>query len=161
VHGAAAASEQLLSALEARKQQIGQLELAAAAAAYYSLGDSLAGREVIHFVDNSAAVAGLAKSYSSKPDSARIIHAFQAVAVSLKCHVHFQWVASEANVADLPSRGHFDFLEQELGSSDVGFKLPSVSEWLSVDEAATEAGVQSGPPHKKRGGRRGGAASSH
>ena len=65
---------------------------------------------LIHWIDNTAALAGIAKGYSSKLDSARIIHAFHSLGVVLQAEVYFEYVASEANVADLPSRGDFDFL---------------------------------------------------
>ena len=40
---------------------VGQLELLAAVAVYYSLAAELRGREVIHFIDNSGAMACLIK----------------------------------------------------------------------------------------------------
>ena len=46
----------------------------------------------------------LIKGYSGSPDSARIVHSFQALAMRLGCKVWFEHVRSEANVADLPSR---------------------------------------------------------
>ena len=57
-----------------------------------------------------------------------------------------------------PSRGQFEFLEQELGSSGIEFMLPPVTDWLSADEAAAHAGLE--PVPKRRGGRRGSAAPS-
>eukprot|EP00964_Phaeocystis_antarctica_P004889 scaffold2650_cov66-Phaeocystis_antarctica.AAC.1 len=46
-------------------------------------------RDVIHFIDNTAAVAGIAKGFSAKPDSARIIHAYHALNVQIGAQVHF------------------------------------------------------------------------
>ena len=43
-----------------------------------------------HFIDNTAAVAGIAKGYSAKPDSARIIHAYHALNVRMKVQAHFE-----------------------------------------------------------------------
>ena len=55
---------EVMGELEARKQQIGQLNLLAAIVAYYSMTPYLAQREVMHFIDNTAAVAGIAKGFS-------------------------------------------------------------------------------------------------
>lgn len=67
---------------------------------------------MIHLIDSTAAVAGIAKGYSTKPGSARIIHAYHALNVRMKALVHFEWVKSEANIADLPTRGKFELLRE-------------------------------------------------
>ena len=112
----------------------------------------------MHWIDNTAALAGIAKGYSSKPDSARIIHAFHALGVKLDVDTHFEYVASEANVADLPSRGEFEFLEHNLGSTLVPLTIPPLDTWLSPEQAvAHTASATSVPP--KRGGKRARASS--
>ena len=151
VHGALAVSDALLSELEARRQQVGQLELLAAVAAYYSMAPWLERRKVLHFIDNTAAACGIAKGYSAKCDSARIIHTYHALNVPLQAQVHFEWVKSEANIADLPSRGHFELLH-DFGSRPIELKIPPISDWLSPAEAARAAGGGFG---RERGGRRG------
>ena len=66
-----------MRAFVARKQYICQLELLGAVAVYYSPPQVFAGRQVIHFIDNAAALAGLAKNASSAEDSAnKVIHSF-------------------------------------------------------------------------------------
>ena len=87
-----------------RKQQIGQVELVGAVAPYLSLPAELAGRRVIHFIDNTSALAALAKGYSGVPDSAHIVHVFHAWAAAASASVWFEYVRSKANIADLPSR---------------------------------------------------------
>ena len=151
VHGYSIASPELLAELEARKQQIGQLELLAAAAAYFSLCTWLSNRNVLHFIDNTAAVAGIAKGYSTKPDSARIIHAYHALNVRMKAQVHVEWVKSEANIADLPTRGKFDLL-REYASTEIKLMVPPISDWLTPDE--TVAHISARPFGKERGGKR-------
>ena len=151
VHGALACGPEVIAELEARKQQIGQLELLGAVAPYFSLAPYLKGRRVIHWIDNTAALAGIAKGYSSKPDSARIIHSFHALGLSVQADVHFEYVASEANVADLPSRGEFEFLTTNLGSTLVPLRIPPLSNWLSPEDAAAHARPTS---PKTRGGKR-------
>ena len=148
VHAAMVVPTAVMHQLEVRKQQIGQLELLAAIVAYYSMTPYLAEREVIHFIDNTAAVAGIAKGFSAKPDSARIIHAYHALNVRIGAQVYFEWVKSEANIADLPSRGHFDLLN-EFGSRVVSIVIPPISDWPLPDEAGINAAA---PP--KRGGAR-------
>ena len=62
-----------------RKRYIGQLELLAAVAVYYSVPHLLRGEAVLHYVDNTSAVAALVKGCSQKPDSAHILHALWAL----------------------------------------------------------------------------------
>jgi hypothetical protein len=102
-----------------RKQYIGQLELLAAVAVYYSLPE-LKGRRVVHWIDNTSAIAALVKGYSGSPDSVRILHAFAAFSLGLDTSSWFLWVPSKANIADLPLRNDFALLE-ELGSVEVPF----------------------------------------
>ena len=87
-----------------RRQQIGQVELLGAVAPYLSLPDLLRGRDIIHFVDNTSAVAALTKGFSRVPDSARIVHAFHAWCAGARARVWFEYVASDANPSDTPSR---------------------------------------------------------
>jgi len=154
VHGAWLVSYELLAELEARRQQVGQLELLAAVAAYYTMATALRSRDVLHFIDNTAAVAGIAKGFSAKPDSARIIHTYHALNVKIQAQVHFEWVKSEDNIADLPSRGELGLLE-EFGSRDIGLMIPPISDWLSPEEAEMHASHAGGDTATTRGGRRG------
>ena len=93
---------------------------------YYSLAADLRGWEVIHFIDNSGAMGCLIKDYSSDVDSARLVHAFWGLACALEIDVWFEFVYSEANVADWPSRGDCSFLVDTLGSVAVPTVLPAV-----------------------------------
>ena len=86
-----------------RKQQIGQVELVGAYTPYASAPiEAFRGRRVIHWVDNSSAVAALAKGYSSAIDSARIVQAVHATLAGLGADVWFEYVRTDANVADEP-----------------------------------------------------------
>ena len=116
-----------------RTGDIGQLELLAAVAVYYSLAAELRGREVIHFIDNSGAMACLIKDYSSDVDSARLVHAFWGLACALEIDVWFEFVYSEANVADWPSRGWLSFAT-ELGAVVVEpLRLPQSDAWAFAE----------------------------
>ena len=71
---------------------------------YLSCPELLAGREVIHWIDNTSALAALSKGYSGVPDSAHLVHVFHAWAACSGTMVWFEYVMSEANPADEPSR---------------------------------------------------------
>ena len=103
-HGAADVEAGLMRHLMRRQQQIGQVELVGAVAPYLSLPHILAGRRVIHWIDNTSALAALAKGYSGVPDSAHLVHVFHAWAAAAGTAVWFEYVPSAANPADEPSR---------------------------------------------------------
>ena len=131
-HTHCVASEEVIGKFKARKQYIGQLELYAALIAYTTFKRELQGRKVIHWIDNTGALAALIKGYSSVPDSAQIVHAFHSLNLGLKCKVWFEYVFTKANIADLPSRKDFKLLN-ELGSIEKDVVLPSL---VSFDDDA-------------------------
>ena len=115
-----------------RKQQVGQLEVLAGVAPYMSCPGQLRGRDVIHFIDNTGALFGLTKGYYGEVDGARLVHAFHATTAAIDSNVWFEWVASVANIADLPSRGEFDKL-LEMGAVRVPCVIPSIGgDWEAV-----------------------------
>ena len=67
------------------------LELIWAVVPYLSLPRVLAGRQVIHFVHNTSAVAALVKGYSkaTDSDSGYIVNAFHALNVGLRIQTYF------------------------------------------------------------------------
>jgi hypothetical protein len=137
-----------------REQYIGQLELLGAVAVYYTLPHLLRGRHVVHYIDNASAMAALVKGYSGAPDSARIIHSFWALATGLRVVPWFEWVASDANVADWPSRGDCKFAEAELRSEWCETELPDIDVWGSVEEALARASAVSADDEARRPSRR-------
>jgi hypothetical protein len=48
----------------------------------WSEPERFAGRDVIHFVDNTSAIYCMIKNYSKSPDSARTVHCIHAVFVA-------------------------------------------------------------------------------
>lgn len=62
---------------------------------------------MIFWIDNLAAKYGLQKAYSKVEDSGRIINAFKVLQAKLCLSIHFEYVPSHQNLADLPSRGAF------------------------------------------------------
>ena len=130
-----------------KETYIGQLDILAAICAYTSLPGKLRDAEIIHWIDNTSALASLVRGYSSKPDSATLVNAFHALNVGLRSNVWFEYVPSKANISDLPSRDDFDALIRELGRTGkpiehVECVLPAVDgdDWASFLSAALGAG---------------------
>jgi hypothetical protein len=135
MHSSLVVPSSFMVGLDPRRQYIGQLELLGAVAVYYSLPAVMIGRQVLHFVDNTSALFGLIKGYSSVSDSSRIVHAFWALATGLQCEVWFEYVPSEANIADSPSRGDTSHVEATYASVACPTLLPPITAWQSVDAA--------------------------
>ena len=110
-----AAGSDVLSAWLERQQYVGQLEVLAAVAVYTTFPEVVRGRDVVHFIDNAGALYALMNGSSSDVDSARLVHTFHALAVPLATRVWVAYVASKANLADLPSRREFALL-QSMGA---------------------------------------------
>ena len=132
--------EVLRQLVPGKKSYIGQLESLAGAAFYYTYSaELLRGRQIYHWIDNLAAVAGLAKGYSGKADTARIVNSFNVRQAFLKFRVWWEWIPTHQNIADLPSR--WTSLDLVLGSSveilpgifsiSIPFVLPPFESWLS------------------------------
>ena len=106
----------IIASWAAREQYITQLEALAPLVAALSRPNQLRGRDVICFVDNTGALFGLGKGDCKDADCARMIHIFHALCLALDISVWFEYVASGANLADLPSRGDRQLLT-EMGST--------------------------------------------
>ena len=104
--------------------------------AYTSRPGQFRDRDVIHFIDNAGALAILAKGYSKDEDCGRMTHFYHAIAAALQSRVWFEYVASGANIADLPSRGEFAKL-RELGSVEFKIVWPDLGKsWSASFESA-------------------------
>ena len=75
----------------------------------------------------------------------------------LRSRVHFEYVESKANVADLPSRQSFELLLSELGSTPVPFDLFDAATWSGPLRAFLSRASQgaSDKERRKRKRRRG------
>ena len=143
-----------------KKTYIGQLESLAAAFVLETLpADRLQGRSAIFWIDNLSAKYGLQKGYSRVEDSGRIINSFKIKQASLQLRSWFEYVPSEQNVADLPSRGAFDrmfeVIDAVMGAEWICFTysavLPKFSTWLApLASIPKRARTRSG----SRGGKR-------
>ena len=93
-------------------------------------------------------------------DSGRIINAFKVMQAELHLDIHFEYVPSEQNLADLPSRGAFEKMFQVIRAAtgkDLvrgknlhyhDFVLPSFESWRSPLSMSTMT-------RKRRSGSRG------
>ena len=69
-HSSLVVGADIMCLLAQREQYVGQLEVMAGVAAYTSLPEQLHGRDVIHFINNTGALFGMAKGYSGDDDLA-------------------------------------------------------------------------------------------
>ena len=102
--GSAPVSDELKEALVGRRQQIEQGEIIGTVAPYLSVPRLLAGRDVLHWVDDTSAIAAMTTGYSSRPGSARLVHALHAWCAATRTSIWLEYVPSAANAADEPSR---------------------------------------------------------
>ena len=84
------------------------------------------------------ALAALCKGYSRAPDSARLVHAFHAWNAAARARVWFEYVPTDANPSDEPSRvpATWDTLLRPAGgpvSNPTPVRFPPLS---SVDDPA-------------------------
>jgi len=93
-----------MEALVHRRQQIGQVEIIGAMAPYLSCPGVLASVPAIHWIDNTSACAAVTKGYSGACDSARLVHALHAWMAGAGARVWFEYVPTDANPSDEPSR---------------------------------------------------------
>ena len=117
---------------QAKKTYIMQGEGVGALAPLLSLPALFRGRSVVQFQDNTAALSALVHGYASKPDMSRIVNVFHIAQFLLRARVWFEWVPSDANLADLPSRLEYDeYFRIVPGSIWVPTVLPSYADWVS------------------------------
>ena len=88
------------------------------------------GRRILGFIDNCSAMSSCFHGYASKLDMARMANAVQMALCGLEVQAHFEWVPSDANVSDIPSRvdsvSGMDTQERRVWK-DLG--LPGEGEW--------------------------------
>ena len=115
-----------------KKTYIMQGEGVGALAPLLSLPALFRRRSIVQFQDNTAALSALVHGYASKPDMCRIVNAFHMAQFLLRSRVWFEWVPSDANLADLPSRLEYaEFFRAMPGSVWVPTVLPSWQSWSS------------------------------
>ncbi len=126
----------LLHWTEKRENPIQVYEMAAAILGLSSFSKDLRGANVIVFCDNSAQAGSFHKGFSRRFDCSVLAHTFWSVCFGLGLGAWIEWVASESNVADLPSRLDNARLEKlvELGFTQVEPNVPAFSALLGAAE---------------------------
>ena len=133
----------LFDKIRQRETYIGQYELAAAITPFLSLPKEwFEGYPVELWIDNAGAIGALVKGYSGVPDCAKIVNCFHFAIAKLGIQsLWIDYVPSESNPADVPSRRHeMSDLEAQRALSGFGdqvpMKLPVFAdddgEWLSA-----------------------------
>ena len=94
--------------------------------------ERLCGRDVVWFVDNTAALSGCVKGGSKEPTLAKLVALFWVLCYRLDCRVWLEFVESDANWSDGISRD----LDKDEFSKEHGFTTreytPSL-DWLEWD----------------------------
>ena len=88
----------------------------------------LQGADINHLGDNMAANGAMYKGYFPAPDIAKLVCGFHLRLARLGARVWIEYVASAANIADLPSRGEFGTIEG-MGATRIPFVFPTFGEW--------------------------------
>ena len=65
---------------------------------------AFAGLDVNHFADNTGANGATIRGYTGNPDMARMIACHHLRTARIGTRVWVEWVKSQSNIADLPSR---------------------------------------------------------
>ena len=94
----------------------------------------LEGVGVRHFVDSNPAKQGLIKANSKQPDLNQLVGIFWYVAGKLLRRYWCQYVASDSNLADAPSRGNFSVMKQlgaQIIPADFSERSEAVEHWMS------------------------------
>ena len=65
---------------------------------------------MIHWINNESAVYSLAKGYSGAADSARVVILYHACVAQLGVTPWLEYVHTDDNITDLPSRGEWGVL---------------------------------------------------
>ena len=84
---------------------INEMELLGLLAVVWTLGpEVLTGRDVLMFCDNTAAMSATVHVYARSPNLAAFSNTLHLALATLRCNLWVEWVPSDANCADVPSR---------------------------------------------------------
>ena len=93
----------LVSGPHATSEYITAFEAVATAAAVDWVHRLFPGRHIVCLVDNQSAMQMVQRGYTRQPDVDAVIQALWIRMLSAPV-VHFEWVPTEVNIADLPTR---------------------------------------------------------
>ena len=130
-HSSLTVSRSTLEALFAIKDQyIGQLEMMAVMSVYASLPRVFRNALVLHFVDNQGVLWNTVDASSKEPGCAAMAHTTALLQAKLGARTWYEFVASAANVADLPSRGDFSYVHRLTAPMGVGVYTHARCVWF-------------------------------
>ena len=87
-----------------KKQHIAQAEMLAMVAAYYTFGERLKGRAVLHWCDNTVALSAAVGGRGNFPGCMRLVCMLHLALLRYNILVYFDWVPTDDNPADWPTR---------------------------------------------------------
>ena len=116
---------------ERRDNQIGGLEVLSIALGLATFEPLLSGRCVNIFSDNTGSEWAVRSGAAKQFDHTCLVHSIWRMALGANCNMHVQRVASEDNIADLPSRESYSLLYR-LGAE----WIPPVMDVASFDPSA-------------------------
>lgn len=123
----------LIQQLQSRVQQIGPAEALACLLGPYCLPQFFQDQDVIHFVDNTSALAGCIAGGCSVPDMNCIFQLLALKLAELSCRYWAEYVESAANLADEPSRGGAACpVAESLGAKIIALELPPIDDLWSA-----------------------------
>ena len=125
--------EELIRRWSAKKQYIAHVEQAAIVMGVLHKADWFHDRDAVWFIDNTAALSAMIKGSSAEPDLARAAAAIHLVLADNRSRVWFEYIESDINWADEPSRALWasSFLRLHGFHTSAG----AVPAWPWTDEA--------------------------
>ena len=114
-----------------QRTYIAQAELAIAVAVWYTIPSVLRGRSVMHFIDNTTALAAIVKGYAARADCAVLVNCFHEAVFELRSHLWAEYVPSKANPGDHPTRPDTEHLVP-ASAEFVPTKLPPVDRFAEM-----------------------------
>ena len=103
--------ESVVEAWKVRSTYMGQLEPLVCPTALSMWKDILCNKQLIHFINNDSAAAGLVKGYFPQADSSAIIGEYWSVAATWGSDPYIDRVESKSNLSDEPSRFLFHTMD--------------------------------------------------
>ena len=109
-------------------------ELIAGVVALLTFRDECRGRRILLWTDNTAAFSGMVNGFSSSKAMQQASNLFHLTRAALQTDMWIEWVASDANISDIPSRnrgvGHTDEeAYRKLGLTSKPANCFSEKEW--------------------------------
>ena len=126
-----------MDAMKKRDTYIGQFELIGAIVPFISLPRYwFEGRPVELWIDNTMAIGTLISGYAGKPDCARIVNMFHFAFARLGAtSLWIDYVNTESNLADIPSRFHeMSAAEASAAAADLGERIDSIVPTFASDD---------------------------